>query len=94
MLVDCGLLSVTDLYNYMWILPPKLPSRDQPPVAEQPPPAAKPIFNDDIIHIFMGVDSGVLWVADFDNGLRFYVRRPTRRLRVTAARRHTLILRK
>ena len=30
----------------------------------------------------MGVDSGVLWVADFENDLRFQVRRPNRRQRV------------
>jgi len=27
----------------------------------------------------MGVDFGVIWAADFNNGIRFYVRRPARR---------------
>ena len=27
----------------------------------------------------MGVDFGVIWAADFNNDIRFYVRRPTRR---------------
>ena len=31
----------------------------------------------------MGVDFGVIWAADFDNDIRFHVRRPVRRLRVT-----------
>ena len=31
----------------------------------------------------MGVDSGVLWVADFENDLRFQVRRPNRRQMVS-----------
>ena len=31
----------------------------------------------------MGIDFGVIWAADFDNAIRFYVRRPARRLRVT-----------
>ena len=35
----------------------------------------------------MGIDFGVLWAPDFNNVIRFSVRRPVRRLRV--ARRHT-----
>ena len=31
----------------------------------------------------MGIDFGVIWAADFDNAIRFHVRRPARRLRVT-----------
>ena len=31
----------------------------------------------------MGVDFGVIWAADFDNDIRFNVRRTARRLRVT-----------
>ena len=31
----------------------------------------------------MGVDFGVIWAADFDNDIRFNVRRPARQLRVT-----------
>ena len=38
----------------------------------------------------MGVDFGVIWAADFNNVIRFYVRRPARRRRVT--RRHNKIL--
>ena len=38
----------------------------------------------------MGVGFGVIWAADFENNIRFHVRRPAHRLRVT--RRHTKIL--
>ena len=31
----------------------------------------------------MGVDFGVIWAAEFDNIIRFEVRRPARRPRVT-----------
>ena len=31
----------------------------------------------------MGVDFGVIWAADFNNGIRFYVRRPARRQKDT-----------
>ena len=31
----------------------------------------------------MGVDFGVIWAADFDNDIRFHVRRPARRLNAT-----------
>ena len=31
----------------------------------------------------MDVDFGAIWAADFDNAIRFHVRRPARRLRVT-----------
>ena len=31
----------------------------------------------------MGIDFGVNWAADFNYAIRFYVRRPTRRSRVT-----------
>ena len=31
----------------------------------------------------MGIDFGVIWAADFDDDIRFYVRRPARRPRIT-----------
>ena len=31
----------------------------------------------------MGIDFGVIWTADFNSAIRFYVRRPARRPRVT-----------
>ena len=31
----------------------------------------------------MGIDFGIIGAADFNNAIRFYVRRPTRRSRVT-----------
>ena len=31
----------------------------------------------------MGIDFRDIWAADFDNAIRFYVRRPARQLRVT-----------
>ena len=40
----------------------------------------------------MGVDFGVIWVADFYNFIRLYVRRPAAGQRTTAARRQTKIL--
>ena len=48
-----------------------------------PPPAVTSKFRWDDRFIVMGVDFGVIWAADFDNAIRFHVRRPARRLRVT-----------
>ena len=31
----------------------------------------------------MGIDFGVIWATDFDDDIRFYVRRPARRPNVT-----------
>ena len=31
----------------------------------------------------MGIDFGVIWAADFDNTIKFYLRRPARRPTVT-----------
>ena len=39
--------------------------------------------------IVMGIDFGVIWVAEFNNVIRYYVRRPAHRLKDT--RRHTKI---
>ena len=41
----------------------------------------------------MGVDFRVIWVADFNNVIRFYVRRHAAGQRTPAARRHTKIQR-
>ena len=54
----------------------------RPPAAtprRPPPPAVTSKFNGYNRYIVMGVDFGVIWAADFNNGIRFYVRRPTRR---------------
>ena len=48
-----------------------------------PPPAVTPKFKRDDRCTVMGIDFGVIGVADFNNAIRFYVRRPTRRSRVT-----------
>ena len=48
-----------------------------------PPPAVTKKFKRNYRYIVMGVDFGVIWAADFDNAIRFHVRRPARRLRVT-----------
>ena len=48
-----------------------------------PPPAITPESKGNDRYIVMGVDFGVFRVADFDNDLRFNVRRLTRHLRVT-----------
>ena len=48
-----------------------------------PPPADTPKFKRDDRCIVMGIDFGVIGAADFNNAIRFYVRRPTRRSRVT-----------
>ena len=49
----------------------------------KPTPAVTPKFKRDDRCIVMGIDFGVIGAADFNNAIRFYVRRPTRRSRVT-----------
>ena len=46
-------------------------------------PAATPKFKEDEKYIIMGIDFGVIWAADFDYDIRFYVRRPASRPRIT-----------
>ena len=46
------------------------------------------------MYIVIGVDSGVIWAADFDNGISCKVRRPARRQGSPAdRRRHIKLLR-
>ena len=47
-----------------------------PPAKGRPPPAVTPKFKRDDRCIVMGIDFGVIWVAGFNNVIRFYVRRP------------------
>ena len=42
-------------------------------------PAGTPKLNSDDRYIVKGDAFGVIWTADFDNVIRFYVRRPARR---------------
>ena len=42
-----------------------------------PPPAVTPKFKRDDRCTVMGIDFGVIGAADFNNAIRFYVRRPT-----------------
>ena len=59
-------------------------SADPPePAKDYPPPADTPKFKEDDKYIVMGIDFGVIWPADFDNTIRFYLRRPVRRPTVT-----------
>ena len=51
-----------------------------------PPPAVTPKFKRDDRCTVMGIDFGVIWAADFNKAIRFYVRRPARRQRVTRRR--------
>ena len=53
-----------------------------PPARGHPPPAITLKFKDDRYTV-TGVDFGVNWAADFNNAIRFQVRRPARRPRVT-----------
>ena len=54
----------------------------------QPPTsAATPKFKEDDSYIVKDINFGIICAADFNNAIRFYVRRPARRLRVTC--RHT-----
>ena len=41
----------------------------------------------------MGIDFGVIWASDFNNAIRFYVRRPAGQ-GSPAARRHNKILKR
>ena len=36
-----------------------------------PPPAVMPKFKEDNRYMVMGVDFGVMWAAEFDNGITF-----------------------
>ena len=57
--------------------------RPPPTPPLKPAPAVTPKFKRDDRCIVMGIDFGVIGAADFNNAIRFYVRRPTRRSRVT-----------
>ena len=47
----------------------------RPPTKGPPPPAVTPKFKIDDRYIVIGVDFRVIWAADFNNVIRFYVRR-------------------
>ena len=57
--------------------------RPPPTPPLKPAPAVTPKFKRDDRCIVMGIDFVVIGAADFNNDIRFYVRRPTRRSRVT-----------
>ena len=50
--------------------------RPPPTPPLKPAPAVTPKFKRDDRCIVMGIDFGVIWVAGFNNVIRFYVRRP------------------
>ena len=60
------------------------------PPAGHGSPAVTPKFKENYRYIVMGIDFGVIRVTEFDNDIRYYVRRPARRQR--ANRRHIKIL--
>ena len=39
------------------------------------PPAVTSKFRGNVIYIVMGVEFGVIWAADFNNGIKYEVRR-------------------
>ena len=60
------------------------------PPAGHGSPAVTPKFKENYRYIVMGIDFGVIRVTEFDNDIRYYVRRPARQQR--ANRRHIKIL--
>ena len=65
------------LFDFISAAPPDV--KESPVVKWSP--AATPKFKRDDRYIIMGVNFGIL-VADFDDAIRFQIRRPARRQRV------------
>ena len=79
-----SLISIIRIY---FTSPPRSPAMGHPP------PVVTSKFNEVDKYIVMGVEFGLIWAAEFDNAIRFYVCHPTRRSRAT--RRHkNLILKR
>ena len=83
--IDFGVYGAADFNNQILRPPP------HPPFKGHPPPAVTPKYEENNRYIVMGVDFGVIGAGDFDNDIRFHVRQPVRRLRVTRRRRQTKI---
>ena len=54
-------------------------SADLPPAKGHPPPADTPKFKKDYRYTVIGIYFGIIWVADFNNVIRYYVRCSARR---------------